>query len=85
MMRIDQDRCKRNPLCHVLARKLFYNIVKTNRIEYKPKFRKEAKRKQDEKVCTLERVDIVKGTNYYKPCYRARMGDIDTAKERKNM
>ena len=65
------------------CKKIFCKTGKTNGIEQKPKSRKEAKRKQDEKVCTLERVDIGKGPNYCKPCYRVRMGDTDTAKESK--
>ena len=64
------------------CKKIFCKIGKINGIEQKPKYRKEAKRKQDEKMCTLERVDIGKGPNYCKPCYRARMGDTDTAKEK---
>ena len=57
-------------------------MVKTNDMEHKPIFRKEAKRKYDEKVCTAERVDIGNSNNHYKLCYRSKIGDRDNPKDR---
>ena len=50
------------------------------------RIKKEKKGKRDEKVCTVERVDIGKGSSYCKPCYRARRDDPsirETATERR--
>ena len=52
--------------------RFFCNINKTNGMERKTKPRKEAKKKQDEKVCTIERVDLGRGGTYCRPCYRKR-------------
>ena len=53
----------------------FCKMGKTNGIDHKPKSRKEAKRKRDEKVCTMDRVDIGKGGSYCRPCYRTQRDD----------
>ena len=53
------------------CRKCFFcNMNKTNGMEHRPRSKKEAKRKRDEKVCSIERVDLGKGSSYFRSCYR---------------
>ena len=40
---------------------IYYKTSKTNGIGHRPKSRMEAKKKRDEKVCTMDRVDIGRG------------------------
>ena len=47
----------------------------TTGIYHIPKSKREKKRKINEKVCTLERVDIGKGGSYCRPCFRLRKGN----------
>ena len=47
----------------------FRKMNKTNGIDHKTKSRKEVKRKHDEKVCSIERVDLGRGCSYCRPCY----------------
>ena len=58
----------------------FCNNDMTSGIAHTPTSKKEKKRKRDEKVCTIERVDIGKGSIHCRPCYRARRKN-DTMKE----
>ena len=47
----------------------------TTGIDHTPTSKKEKKRKRNEKVCTVERVNISMCGVYCKPCYRARKND----------
>ena len=61
----------------------FCKMNKTNGMEHKPKSRVEAKRKRDEKVCTIDRVDLGRGCSYCRPCYRNHSNTSETHSERR--
>ena len=61
----------------------FCKMNKTNGMEHKPKSRKEAKRKHDEKVCSIERVDLGRGCSYCQPCYRKRSDMSETNSQKR--
>ena len=73
---LDKDRpawMRETPFEPCACKKCFFcKVGKTNGMEHKPRSRKEAKRKRDEKVCSIERVDLGKGGSYCRPCYRKR-------------
>ena len=56
----------------------------TSGIDHSPTSRKEKKRKRDEKVCSIERVDLGRGGSYCRPCYRkqSNMSETHTQKRK---
>ena len=61
---------KKSFIQYVCNKHFFCEIDKTNGTKYKPKSRKNAKRKRDEKLSPIERVDIDKDGSYCRSCYK---------------
>ena len=61
----------------------FCKMTKTTGMDHTPISKKDRKRKHDEKVCTIERVDLGKGGSYCRPCYRKRTDISETNSQKR--